>query len=528
MNPESAMNTTTARLLPFAVLCGVAVLASPARAQEFVVEPVVDEPALAAETAVFSQAELDQLLAPVALYPDALLSQVLIAATYPLEIVEAARWSRANTSLEGEAAVAAVAERDWDPSVKYLVAFPDLLARMDEDLDWTQRLGEAMLLQESEVMDSIQFLRAKAEDAGALEDSEHVRVVRDERTIIIEPARERVVYVPYYDTRVVYGPWWHPAYPPIYWTRPAYYSYASTGIYWSSGIHISAGFFFTDFYWPHRSVVVVRQPRYYYPPPHHYRARHYHYYTPGHRWKHNPHHRRHVKYDHHELRQRYPKHVRPPSAGHTGPRDERRANQPRNYRELQRSAGITGGTQRLRGAEPDDRLRNDIRPGSGSARQTVPAPRRDRQSRVEARLRADRAARPESRQRVEPRPRTGPPARIETPQRADRSARSVTQQRTERSARIETPRRVDRPARITPQQRSGRPARIETPQHADRPARILQPSRSRQAAPAPARSQPAAPARSNRESRPESRSRSSAGGSRAPGGNRRPATRRVN
>src|SRR5690606_6173300 len=146
----------------------------------------------------------------IALYPDALLSQVLIAATYPLEIVEAARWSRQNPQLSGEEAVAAVAEQGWDPSVTSLVAFPDLLARMDEDLEWTRKLGDAMLYQETQVMDSIQFLRARADATGTLESTEHVKVIREEKTIVIEPAQTRIVHVPYYDPYVVYGTWWWP------------------------------------------------------------------------------------------------------------------------------------------------------------------------------------------------------------------------------------------------------------------------------------------------------------------------------
>lgn len=281
----------------------LALAAAPAHAERYVVEPIVDEVATPVEDAAgFTQAELDQMLAPVALYPDALLSQILVAATYPLEIVEAARWSRQNPQLEGEEAVNAIADRDWDPSVKSLVAFPDLLARLDEDLDWTRSLGDAMLYQEEQVMDSIQFLRARADAAGQLESNEYARVIREEETIIIEPAQTRVVHVPYYDPYVVYGSWWWPAYPPVVWARPTYYYHGHPGYYWSSGIHLSSGFFFSSFYWPQRSVVIVHTPRYYHPPRHRSSR---HYYTPGQRWKHNPIHRRGVAYRHDDVRQRY-------------------------------------------------------------------------------------------------------------------------------------------------------------------------------------------------------------------------------
>src|ERR1700733_10659436 len=116
----------------------------------------------------FSPQELDQILAPIALYPDSLLSQTLIAASYPLEIVEAARWSKANPNLKGEAAVTAVKEQSWDVSVKSLVAFPAVLMPLNDHLDGTQKLGDAMISQQQDVADSIQRLRARAEAAGNL------------------------------------------------------------------------------------------------------------------------------------------------------------------------------------------------------------------------------------------------------------------------------------------------------------------------------------------------------------------------
>ncbi len=116
----------------------------------------------------FTPQELDQILAPIALYPDSLLSQVLVAATYPIEIVEAARWSKASPALKGDAAVTAVKDQTWDVSVKSLVAFPAVLMQLNDHLDWTQKLGDAMISQQQDVADSIQRLRAKAADAGNL------------------------------------------------------------------------------------------------------------------------------------------------------------------------------------------------------------------------------------------------------------------------------------------------------------------------------------------------------------------------
>lgn len=272
-------------LLCLLLLAGAATLA---QAQTPVVQTQQQE-------AVFSQAELDQMLAPIALYPDALLSQVLMAATYPLEIVEAARWSRNNPGLEGEAAVAAAEGHDWDPSVIALVAFPELLARMDEDLDWTKRLGDAFLYQENQVVDTVQSLRQKAYVAGNLQEQPNIEVVREREVIYIEPAQTRIVHVPYYDPFMVYGPWWWPAYPPVHWA-PYYWGgprpyYSTTGFYWGTGIRIAPVFYFGAFDWHRRNVVIVKHD-------------HYHRHRPGYNrvgkapaWKHNPKHRRGVVYN---------------------------------------------------------------------------------------------------------------------------------------------------------------------------------------------------------------------------------------
>lgn len=204
-----------------------------------------------------SQAELDQMLAPVALYPDTVLSHILIAATYPLEVVQAARWVRQNPGLEGDQAVAAVEHMDWDPSVKTLVAFPHLVLRMDEDLDWTRRLGDAFLVQEEQLVATIQALRQRAYQTGHLASSERVKVVHQREIIVIEPAHTHLVYVPYYDPWLVYGHWWHPVHPPVFWPYPAGV-YGSVGVvYWSHGIRVSPNYFHTRFFWPQRHVVIV-------------------------------------------------------------------------------------------------------------------------------------------------------------------------------------------------------------------------------------------------------------------------------
>jgi hypothetical protein len=166
------------------------------------------------ESKLFKQEELDQMLAPIALYPDDLLTQILMASTYPLEIIQAARWANQNKDLKGDALTQALEKEDWDPSVKSLVNFPDVLSKMNENLEWMQKLGDAFLSQQKQVLDTIQNLRKKAQEAGNLKTTEQQKVVVQEDTIAIQPANPEVIYVPTYDPGVVYGGWWWPLFPP--------------------------------------------------------------------------------------------------------------------------------------------------------------------------------------------------------------------------------------------------------------------------------------------------------------------------
>lgn len=250
-------------------------------------------PVLAAERneAPLSAAALDQLLAPIALYPDGVLSQVLIAATYPLEIVQAERWSRRHPGLDGDAAVDAAADEGWHPSVTSLVAFPELLARLSEDLDWTQALGNAFLAQPLEIADRIQGLRRQADAAGSLQSLQTVDVRRQSSLIYIEPATPNIVYVPVYNTRIVYGTWGWPAYPPVYWSSPGL-GYSPSAFYWGSGIHYRPQHYYSAFHWPQRTVVIVHRPQQQVHRPLWVRADHHRHQ----RWQHDQHHRRGVAY----------------------------------------------------------------------------------------------------------------------------------------------------------------------------------------------------------------------------------------
>ena len=211
----------------------------------------------------YSREELAQMLAPIALYPDALLSQVLMASTYPIEVIEADRWVKRNPGLRGEALDAALLDKDWDPSVKAICHFPSILALMSERISETTNLGNAFLAQEAEVMDVVQELRAKAYAQGNLTTTSQQKVIAQNGTIVIEPADPRVIYVPYYDPFYIYGPWWYPAYPPYYWGPP--------GVSIGMGISYWPGFYFgfafgtwSYFDWPHHYIFidVHKRPRY--------------------------------------------------------------------------------------------------------------------------------------------------------------------------------------------------------------------------------------------------------------------------
>ena len=176
----------------------------------------------AEQPVVLKQEELEQLCAPIALHPDSLISQILMASTYPLEVALADRWTKQNASLKGDALTKALEAQDWDPSVKSLVNFPQVLTMMSEKLDWTQRLGDAFLADQKRVLDTIQSLRAKAQASGNLQSNKEQTVVVEEKIIKIEPANPQVVYVPTYNPTVVYGAWPYPAYPPYSYYPPGY------------------------------------------------------------------------------------------------------------------------------------------------------------------------------------------------------------------------------------------------------------------------------------------------------------------
>lgn len=196
----------------------------------------------------FSPERIEQLVAPIALYPDALLSQVLMAATYPADVVEAAQWSKANASQKGDEAVKAVEDKNWDPAVKSLVAFPQVIQTMGEKPDWVQNLGDAFLASTKDVLDAAQRLRQRAQAAGTLKTTEQQNVVVEkapetqQQVIKIESPNPQVVYVPTYNPTYAYGPWPYPAYPPYYIPPPPGYYFGAaltTGLVFATGVAIT-------------------------------------------------------------------------------------------------------------------------------------------------------------------------------------------------------------------------------------------------------------------------------------------------
>jgi len=239
-----------------------------------------------AEETTFSDEQLEQLVAPIALYPDSLVAQILMAATYPLEIVEADRWRQKNLKLADDELEAQLEEQTWDPSVVSLAYFPDVLHRLAENLDWTQDLGDAVLAQQDDVMDAVQRMRRYAEEAGNLETTEQQKVIVEKEVIRIEPVTE-VVYVPTYNPTVIYG---------SYWSVPRYYYpiYSYPSGYWASnlisfGVGVAVGrALWSSCNWYKRDININVNHN-------HWKRKDVNINRNG-RWQHNPSHRRNVRY----------------------------------------------------------------------------------------------------------------------------------------------------------------------------------------------------------------------------------------
>ncbi len=299
-NKRLSLNTALALLLGILF----SLLAKTALAQNITQEQIANQTTFEVQ---FSQAQLAQLLAPIALYPDSLLTHILIASTYPLEVIEAKRWLDKHDGLSKKRMMKKANKKNWDPSINALLAFPRILARLNNELTWTRNIGDAFLQDEARLLASIQTLRQQAEAAGNLDKMENMTISREKHNIIIEAVQPEVIYVPYYDSRVIYGRWAWDYHPPVYWSQPwgVHHNYVHLShynpFYWHSGVHISFNYFFSAFNWHHRHIVVVN----------HHKTRHHrrkvHIISSGYakRWHHKPIHRRGVAYRSSITKERY-------------------------------------------------------------------------------------------------------------------------------------------------------------------------------------------------------------------------------
>ncbi|HEY7844481.1 MAG TPA: DUF3300 domain-containing protein, partial [Bradyrhizobium sp.] len=269
-------------------------LSAAAQQQPATAPPPATPPAAAsAQPELLKPEQLEALVAPIALYPDALLANMLAAATYPLEVVEADRFVKDSKNLKGDALKEQVDKKGWDDSVKALTATPSVLDMMSDKLDWTKSLGDAMLAQQADLMDAIQRLREKAKANNKLSSNKQQKVTvkqqENKQVIVIEPTDPNTMYVPYYEPATVYGAWPYADYPPYYFGYPSYigagvvaagiafgtaWAIGRWGNYWGGGCN-----------WGNRNVYV------------------------NHRttnvWNHNPAHRQGVRYNNVNVQQRF-------------------------------------------------------------------------------------------------------------------------------------------------------------------------------------------------------------------------------
>ena len=242
-------------------------------------------------------AQLDSLVAPVALYPDPLLSQLLVASTYPIEVVQLQQWLAQNPNLKDQALADAVQKQDWDPSIQAMSAFPAVVKQLADNIKWTTDLGNAFIDHEGDVMDAVQRMRAKAAAAGNLKSTQQqtveTKVVETKTVVVIQPATPQVVYVPVYNPLVVFGPPIYP-YPAIYYPPPGYFA-GGMAISFGSGVSIGVwggGGWGWGFGWGQRNVIINVNNRYIYNRNRNFPGRSY---QPG-PWRHDPRHRGGVPY----------------------------------------------------------------------------------------------------------------------------------------------------------------------------------------------------------------------------------------
>jgi len=336
-------------------------------------------PAAAPSQALLKPAELDQLVAPIALYPDALLSEVLIASTYPLEVVQADRWAKSNNSLKGEALTAALAKQGWDDSVKALAQVPNVLTIMADQLEWTQKLGDAVLAQQPELMDAIQRLRGRAQANGKLQSTKEQTVTVESgapaqggggqaqegqapaQYIVIEPTSPTEMYVPYYDPAVVYGAWPYPDYSPYYFPPPpGYYAGGAiaAGIAFGSAVAIGHAIW-GNCDWGRRNINVANRNV-------NINNLDRSNINNFNKWEHNADHRHGVKYNNADVRQKFAKNDI--QAGKGARQDFRGKDGQKVIDSARPGAGNRPGAGDRPGGEDRDRSGAGDRPGAGASK----------------------------------------------------------------------------------------------------------------------------------------------------------------
>lgn len=295
------------------------------------------------KTKSFSTQEIEQLVAPIALHPDDLIGQILMASTYPLQVVQAARWIKDNPKVKNKRLEEVMQTKPWDPSVKGLTAVPQVLQMMNEKLEWTQKLGDAVLAQKPDVLGAVQRLRAKARDKGNLKTTSQQTVkteTKESKTyIIVERSNPQVVYVPTYNPMVVYGAWPYHAYPPYYWYPPAYV--ATRAVWFGAGVAVGAAIWGTTSW--HRGEVNINVNKYNSFNQTNVRSNN---------WNHNPQHRGAVPYRDQKTAKQYGRTARASSQrqsyrGYSGA--SRRSATTRQNQTQGRMTGSQGGTRPSRG-----------------------------------------------------------------------------------------------------------------------------------------------------------------------------------
>lgn len=442
-------------------------------------------PVRAQELRPFTQAELDQMLAPIALFPDALLAQTLMAATYPADVALAVDWAFAHRNLEGDAAVRAVQDKPWDPSVQSLVAFPKVLAMFGEDPGWVQDLGDAFLDQPEAVMDSVQFLRSKAQAAGNLATNAQQIVTVEPappppttivvnapppptQIITIAPANPQVVFVPIYNPAWAFGPWWHPGFPPFFFPPPprwgwGWSSAAHAGFWWGVGFGVSYSLW-GGVNWRSHNVNI--------------NVNHWNNINVNRRidsrdrnvdWRHDARNRRGVPYRDASTRDR----LRPP-AGDPRARDDHRGRDLQRDRAREELAGRVGSGNLDRDALRDiDRNTAPQRPGTGGGSNA-----RDRVANVDRSQIQDRAgnidrsqvpSRPGNIDRSQVQDRAGNIDRSQVPSRPGTIDRSQVQ---DRAGSIDRSQIQNRPGNVDRSQIQDRAGNIDRSQIQNRPGHV--------------------------------------------------------